>query len=520
MTRFSFSNLTNRVLTYRFPAQVRTASNLLTNVYSLIVGIVFVPLYINYIGIEAYGIIGAFNGITTFLWLFDFGVTTNINREMAKFYETEDKRDLIDLKKTLEIVCYCLSGLISLFLSGFIALLAFYWFNSERFTPSYLFSILAILAFSLVLQFPIAFYTGGLQGLNQQIPLNFINIFINTVKCVGSIAAVVYFDDKIHAFLISQLLIAVLQLVILRIALAKFTETGGYKGKFRREVLSRLKKFTSELFANNVVIILLMQSDKVILSRILSLEDFGYYMLAYNITTMTVGIFSNSVTNVIFPNFSRLVMKDNREELIKNFHLGSQLMAWGMVSIATVLAFFSQEILVIWARNPAVAEKTSVLLAVWAIGMGINTLSLIPYYLQLAFGRSNISFRFNLIALILNIPALIIASHFYGALGAAVCWLTLNSVYLFTFIPIIKRNFLSFSLKDWYFKDVLPIIFVGALVGAGFRWLVPANLGHIYLFVAIGACFACIAGLTFFMTELPKFTLQYDLFYKLKRKFL
>jgi O-antigen/teichoic acid export membrane protein len=515
-----FSNLTSRILTYRYPAQVRTASNLLTNVYSLIVGIVFVPLYINYIGIEAYGIIGAFNGITAFLWLFDFGVTTNINREMAKFYETEDKRELLDLKKTLEIVCYSLSGLITLFLSGFIALLAFYWFNSERFTPAYLFSVLSILAFSLVLQFPIAFYTGGLLGLNQQVPLNFINIFINTVKCVGSYVAVIYFDDKIHAFLVFQMILAIVQLLILKIALAKFTAAGDYKGKFKREVLSRLKKFTSELFANNLVIILLLQSDKVILSRILNLEDFGYYMLAYSITTMTVGIFSNSVTNVIFPNFSRLVMQDNRQELIKNFHLSSQLMAWGMVSIATVLAFFSQEILVIWARNPAVAEKTSVLLAVWAIGFGLNTLTLIPYYLQLAYGRSNISFRFNLIALLLNVPALIVASNLYGALGAAVCWLILNSVYLFTFIPVIRNNFLSFSLRDWYFKDVLPIVFVGALVGAGFRWLIPPNIGHIYLFISIGLCFVTIAGLTFFMTQLPKFTLQYDLFYKLKRKFL
>jgi O-antigen/teichoic acid export membrane protein len=515
-----FSNLTSRIFNYRFPAQVRTASNLITNVYSLIIGILFVPLYINYIGIEAYGIIGAFNGITTFLWLFDFGVTTNINREMAKFYEAEDKRDLLDVKKTLEIVCYGLSGLITLILSGLIALLAFYWFNTERFTPAYLFSVLAILAFSLVLQFPIAFYTGALLGLNQQVPLNFINIFINTVKCVGSYAAVLYFDDKIHAFLIFQAALSILQLLILKIALTKFTAASDYKGRFKSEILRRLKKFTSELFANNIVIILLMQSDKVILSRVLSLEDFGYYMLAYTITTMTIGIFSNSVTNVIFPNFSRLVVQENRPELIKNFHLSSQLMTWGMVSITTVLAFFSQEILLVWARNPAVAEKTSLLLAVWAVGMGLNTLCLIPYYLQLAYGRSNISFRFNLIALILNVPALIISSNLYGALGAAVCWLVLNSVYLFTFIPVIRNNFLPFSLMDWYFKDVGKIVLVGVVIGAIFRWLIGTNIAHIYLFISIGLCFVCIAGLTFFITELPKFTLQYDLFYKLKRKFL
>lgn len=515
-----FSNLTRRIVNYRFPAQVRTASNLVTNVYSLVIGILFVPLYINYIGVEAYGIIGAFNGITAFLWLFDFGVTTNLNREMSKFYETEDKRELLDTKKTLEIVCYALSGLITLFLSGFIALLAYYWFNSERFTPGYLFSVLSILAVSLVLQFPIAFYTGGLLGLNQQVPLNFINIFINTVKCAGSYVAVIYFEDKIHAFLIFQMLLSILQLIILKLALDSFIGGIDYKAKFKTEILRRLKKFTSELFANNLVIILLMQSDKVILSRVLTLEDFGYYMLAYNITTMTVVIFSNSVTNVIFPNFSRLVAQDNRAELIKNFHLSSQLMTWGMVSITTVLAFFAHEILVIWARNPAVADKTSALLAVWAIAFGLNTLTMIPYYLQLAYGRSNISFRFNLTALILNVPALIVGSYYWGSFGAAFCWLLLNTIYLFTFIPVIRKNFLPFSLKTWYFRDVFPLVAVGVAIGALFRWLIGTNLSHLYLFISIGLCFACIAGLTFFLTDLPKFTLQYDLFYKLKRKFL
>lgn len=118
----------------RFSARSRTVSNLLTNFYTLVVGLLFVPLYINYIGIETYGIIGAFNGVTAFLWLFDLGVATNINRELARFSQTADKRELVDVKKTLEIVCYGLSAVILLFLSGFVYFLANYWFTSNNFT--------------------------------------------------------------------------------------------------------------------------------------------------------------------------------------------------------------------------------------------------------------------------------------------------------------------------------------------------------------------------------------------------
>ncbi len=506
-----------RLFLHPYSAKLRTASNLFANLYTLVVALIFVPLYINYIGIEAYGLIGAFNGITSFLWLFDFGVGTNINRELSRFYEEDDRRELLDIKRTLELLCYAITSVLTVFLFGLIFVLAYYWLRNDNFSPEYILSVLAILALSLAVQFPTAFYTNGLMGLSRQMLLNSVTIAANTVKCVGAFAAVVYFDDRLRAFLIFQLLVALAQMLILKLALDKSINEPGYNGKFRAGLISRFRRFASELFANNLVTILLTQSDKVILSRVLTLESFGYYSLAFSIVTMTLNLFSNSITNVVFPNFARLATSDNTELLVKNFHLSTRVMAWGAASIGLVLTFFSSEILIVWTNNQDVAEKAGPILSVLALAFTLNIVMMVPYYLQHACGRSNVSLRFNLIALVFSIPAFIFASIYFGGLGAAVCWLVMQVVYFFTFVPVIRNRFLPFNLRNWYFSDFgIPMI-LGAAIATVFYFSKPESMGRIWLALLIGACFACVAAVSFVFSGLKGYAFEIGLFGRLTK---
>ena len=53
--------------------------------WSALMGLAFVPLYIRYLGIEAYGLIGVFAVLQACLSLLDMGMTPTLNREMARF---------------------------------------------------------------------------------------------------------------------------------------------------------------------------------------------------------------------------------------------------------------------------------------------------------------------------------------------------------------------------------------------------------------------------------------------------
>ena len=50
-----------------------------------LLSVALVPVYIRYLGIEAYALIGLFAVIQAWLTLLDFGMTPTLGREMARF---------------------------------------------------------------------------------------------------------------------------------------------------------------------------------------------------------------------------------------------------------------------------------------------------------------------------------------------------------------------------------------------------------------------------------------------------
>ncbi|MDQ3181857.1 MAG: polysaccharide biosynthesis protein, partial [Acidobacteriota bacterium] len=64
----------------------------------------FVPIYLHYIGIESYGLIGIFSSIQAFIILLDFGLSPTLNRELARLSALTDRtQEMHDIKRTLEI---------------------------------------------------------------------------------------------------------------------------------------------------------------------------------------------------------------------------------------------------------------------------------------------------------------------------------------------------------------------------------------------------------------------------------
>ena len=70
-----------------------------------LMGIAFVPLYIKYLGIEAYGLIGFFILLQNGLSIFDMGMSPTLTREMARFTGTEDNtKEIRKLLRSIEII--------------------------------------------------------------------------------------------------------------------------------------------------------------------------------------------------------------------------------------------------------------------------------------------------------------------------------------------------------------------------------------------------------------------------------
>jgi len=92
-------------------------ANYLGQGWVALMGLAFIPLYIRYLGMEAYGLIGLFVLIQAWLALLDMGMTPTLNREMARFTAgAHSPQSINDLLRSLEILCFLLAPLIAVIL--------------------------------------------------------------------------------------------------------------------------------------------------------------------------------------------------------------------------------------------------------------------------------------------------------------------------------------------------------------------------------------------------------------------
>ena len=70
-------------------------------------GLAFVPVYIQLLGIESYGLIGFFTSLHTLFTLLDLGLSRTLARETARFRGgSQSSESILDLLRSMECV-YC-----------------------------------------------------------------------------------------------------------------------------------------------------------------------------------------------------------------------------------------------------------------------------------------------------------------------------------------------------------------------------------------------------------------------------
>ena len=187
--------------------------NYLGQMWISAMGIVFLPIYIGYLGIEAYGLVGLFAVMQAWLTLLDLGMTPTLNREMARFtagvHTTHYIRDLL---RSLEIVCFCIAGVIVLIILMLSTWLASDWLKAQKLPVDEVASAISIMAFVVALRFVEGIYRGALFGLERQVWYNAVSVVLATIRQVGAVAILAWVSPTIQAFFIWQAFSHYLQL--------------------------------------------------------------------------------------------------------------------------------------------------------------------------------------------------------------------------------------------------------------------------------------------------------------------
>jgi O-antigen/teichoic acid export membrane protein len=454
------------------------------------------PVYLHFIGAESYGVLSVYATIQAVIALFDGSLAPTLTRELSRARSAvADWARARDLARTLELVYWGMAGIVGLALAVSVPYIAENWLNPSKLTTDEVRGALYVATLGLVVQWPSTIYSGGLVGLQRQKTLALIAVIGSALRAVLCILCLWLISPTVEVVFWVGVVLGFSQTVILRLLFWRTLPQATGRARFQGALLKEVWRFAFGVSVITLTSVLLLQADKVTLSRLLPLDKFGYYAISTAIAS-ALFIMTGALFSVTFPKLSELAAGTDQAKLKSFYHLACQAVAAAVLPVSMVIGFFSEELLMLWTRDAAVAASGHWVLSVFIVGNVFNCLLSLPYTLQLAYGITRIAILANFVALVFSFPAIVVLYDWLGILSGPVTWGLANLWLLLVLSYTAHRRFLRGEGGRWLFRDVgLPVLvclvivatFHGLLPTYQSRWEVAVVLFGVWLSALVGA---------------------------------
>ncbi len=448
--------------------------NLISQVYATIIALILLPFYIKYMGAEAYGIVGFFTVLQSIFAIIDFGLSPTISRETAKMRGSANYLEYRKLYRTLNIlfILIAITGGLILYLNS--EYIGTKWLNPESINFSEIILSIKLMSIIVALRWLTGLYKGVIIGSEEIVWLAIVNIVFSSFRFIGVFIYMSIYGYTPYNFFIFQLVVIILEYLVLLLKSQTLLppcnlEEIGWSIKPIKKVL----KFSLMIAFTSIVWILVTQTDKLILSGILPLKEYGYYSLAVLLAGGIMTIVA-PITSPITPRMTKLFSEKKIDEMLLIYKNTTEIVLVVAGTISLILCSFSYEILYIWTQDNQIAKEASPILQLYAIGNGFLSLSACPSYLQQAIGNLKYHFIGNMIILFTLIPLSIFSAIYYGAIGAGFIWLLLNFLFFFIWVfyshsKLVPKFHLSWLLNN-IFKVFLPPFILTLLISFFYKF--------------------------------------------------
>lgn len=432
-------------------------ANSLNQGVSFLLNIVAVPLYLSQLGVEQYGLIGFALVVQTWINLLEVGMSGTLGREMTRL--TIGDISEVSVHSFLRSLDWlCLGGLILLPSIGW---LTSGWWAQEWFTnhtlPSGVIDETTVLIIALAaVRLAGTLYRGGLIGRDRQVFISLVSITSSILRLALPLPFI-WATPDVRIVVGAWLIISAAELVVLRLALSQ-----GFCTRFRwwhfslREIWQR-----AHLWGSIGLIALawtaITQTDKLVLSRVLPLAEYGRFTL--------VMILSNAILTIIAPisfafqpGMTSAAARGNRQEIARLARHATRMFMVLMVAPAFALAAVPKLAVIAWTGQVAVAQAVSDYLGPYVIGSALVGFSAVVYLIQYAYGDLTRHLRAYAFLAVLLIPGEVIVATRFGPLGAAWLWFAVNFILFASYYPLIFRRFLPGEAKRWYALIAPPAV--------------------------------------------------------------
>lgn len=446
-----------------------TLANFAGQAYTALIGIVMLPIYLEFIGAEAYGLVGFFVLLQSWLSLLTAGVTPALARQVAYFRGINQLggrpfREMLRSFEMIVLLLACVTALAIWLASEWITI---HWLTVKQLAVADVAFCITLMGIMVGMRWGVALYTSGINGLERQVWLNGFNCAFATLRYGLAYVMLRWVSQDVTHYFEFQLVISILELLLIAYKFyasqppaAKLHDPGLV---FSWAVLRPVLPFALSITYTSMLWVFMTQSDKLILSHVLSLAEYGYLAVVALIANAILR-FSEPINQAVLPKLTILHTQGDEAAMLGLYRTVTQYLAIIVSSITGMLAMFAQPVLFALTGNQVAAEWGAPVLFWFALGNGILVIVGMQYTLQFAHGQVSMHVINTSINAAIQVPIMAYVAYTHGAVAAAMAWFGIRLAAFFVLPPIVHHKFAPGLHLEWVVKDVLlPLI--GAGVG-------------------------------------------------------
>jgi len=467
-----------------------TSLNYLGQAYALLIGILILPFYLRHLGAEAYGLIGFFAVLQAWLQLLDAGMSPALIRQVAHYRGQGDLSAAPGpagrLLRSFELLLLpiALGTCVSIYLSS--GWIAGTWLQARELSTATIMQCISLMGLMVGLRLYATLYKSGLQGVELHGWLNATNTLIATLRYFGGLFLVAYVSQDPLDFFLFQTAVALVEtLAFATKAYVQLSSPRLLTGIDWR-VVKPVLPFAGGMFFTSLLWIVLTQLDKVLLSKVLLLKEYGYFSLVALITTGIMTL-TNPLVQTLLPRMTMLVAEGRIAEMERLYLNATRFVCSVLFPMAAVIAWHGQALIFAWTGDAAAAQWSERMLFWYVPGSALMAVGAFQFYLQYAYGQLRLHIWYSVVSTAISVPIVIYAALAHGAYGAALAWFFLRLATFVIWPPVVHRRFAPRLGRIWMGEmlRITAMTILGLLIGAPlFEAIVSDNRFDILLALA------------------------------------
>lgn len=476
-------------MTSRGTLRANIIANYASQAFVAAAGILTIPIYIHFMGAEVFGLIGFYAMLQAWFLLLDAGLTAALARQASLYNGGGNNADtLVALKGLLEVV-FAIAGTVGAGLFIFLGpALARDWLQLVALDEAVVAQAIGLMGIVAALRWQTVLYRGAVTGFERQVWLGGVNAGIAALRFLAPIPFLAFVDNGPVMFFGLQLVVALLEMLVMRRQAGRLIP---HIENHRKDwtALRPILKFSAGVGLASIIWVVVTQSDKLVLSRLLPLTEFGHYSMAVQLAT-AITLINTPFTTAILPNMTRTHAGNDPAALWLMFRRATQLVTLAVGPASIVLAVLGREVLFAWTGDAAVATAVAPVLGLYGIGNALLGIAALSYYLQYAHGAVRLHIYGQLLYAVLFLPMLAFGVKTAGAIGAGASWAIMNCLYLIFWAPLAVRQLTGGSIVRWLVEDI------GLIVGAAALPALVVLVWHPPTTRFEGLALACLLGVS------------------------